>query len=107
MRPSLTSIAAALCGALIAIPASAEESFDACAVFTPEDAQKVLGPEAAGEPANPKVKRAKVVPACTYNATKEGQRLAATATFHITRSNEEAQRVFEDSRMKLQTKPML
>ena len=40
--------------------ALAQESFDACAIFTQEDAQKVIGKEAAGEAVNPKAKRPKV-----------------------------------------------
>jgi hypothetical protein len=89
------------------MPALAQEAFDACAVFTQEDAQKVIGNEAAGEPANPRAKRPKMVPVCTYNATRDGLKIAATASFKFGRSSEEVQRAFEDARMKLQTKPML
>jgi hypothetical protein len=93
--------------AVLAPAAAAEDSFDACALFTHEDAQKVLGADAAPEPVNPKVKPPKIIPACTYNAVKDGTRLAATATFKFGKTNEEVQRVFEDARMKFQTKPML
>ena len=104
----MVMLPAALSAALAAATVAAQESaFDACTVFTADDAQKVLGPEAALEAANPKAKRPKVVPACTYSAVKDGRPYAATATFHVGRTNEEAQRVFEDARMKLQTKPML
>jgi hypothetical protein len=56
---------------------------------------------------NPRAKRPKVVPACTYSAVKDGTKLAATVTFHFGKTNEEVQRAFEDARMRLQTKPML
>src|SRR5438477_1530851 len=87
--------------------ALAQESFDACAIFTQEDAQKVIGKEAAGEAVNPKAKRPKVIPVCTYNAVKDGTRIAASATFKFGKTAEEVQRAFEDARMKFQTKPML
>ena len=93
---------AAVCG-----HALAQESFDACAIFTQEDAQKVIGKEAAGEAVNPKAKRPKVIPVCTYNAVKDGTRIAASATFKFGKTPEEVQRAFEEARMKFQTKPML
>jgi hypothetical protein len=107
MRSARIQLLAAVFAAAIASPAAAQESFDACAVFTQEDARKVLGPEAEGEPVNPKVKRPKMVPVCSYTAVKDGTRLAATATFKFGKTNEDAQRAFEDARMKFQTKPML
>jgi hypothetical protein len=85
----------------------AEEAFDACEVFTQEDAQKALGTAAAAEPVNPKAKRPKVVAACTYNGFKEGKAVAATAQFKFGRNEPEAQRAFEEYRMQYQTKPML
>ena len=106
MRTELMAVVAAL-GAAMAVPAFAEESFDACSVFTQEDASKALGTAADPEPVNPKVKRPKVVPACTYHAVKDGNKVAATATFHFGKTKEEAQRAFEDARMRLQTKPLL
>jgi hypothetical protein len=88
-------------------PAFAEDSFDACEIFTVEDAQKILGQDAAAEPVNPKVKRPKVIPSCTYHATKDGAKVAATALFKWGKTNEDTQRAFEDARMQFQTKPML
>ena len=68
---------------------------------TAEDAQKVIGTEAAPEPVNPKAKRPKVIPACTYHATtKDGAKISATATFRWGKTNEDTQRAFEDARMK-------
>ena len=98
---------AALAAAFVAIPAAAEEAFDACTVFTLEDAQKVIGKEAAGEPVNPKAKRPKVIASCTYHSTKDGQKIVASASFKWGKNNEDAQRAFEDARMQFQTKPML
>jgi|KBSMisStandDraft_5_1062788.scaffolds.fasta_scaffold08299_5 hypothetical protein len=88
-------------------PARAQEAFDACEVFTVEDAQKVLGPEAAADPVNPKAKRPKVIPTCTYHATKDGAKVAATANFRWGKTNEDTQKAFEESRLQFQTKPML
>jgi hypothetical protein len=99
---------AALGAAAVLSPAFAQESFDACSVFTQEDAQKALGGlPTAGEPVNPKVKRPRMVPVCSYSAVKEGTRVAATVSFKFGKSNEEVQRAFEDARMRFQTKPML
>jgi hypothetical protein len=88
-------------------PALAQESFDACEIFTVEDAQKVLGKDAAPEPVNPKMKRPKVIPSCTYLATRDNVKVAATALFKWGKTNEDTQRAFEDARMQFQTKPML
>lgn len=93
--------------ALAAFPASAQEGFDACAVFTQDDAEKALGAPAAGESANPKVKRPRVVTTCTYTGSKDGKSVAATALFKISRNNDEAARAFEEARLQFQTKPML
>jgi hypothetical protein len=72
-----------------------------------EDAQKVLGKDAAPEPVNPKMKRPKVIPSCTYLATRDNVKVAATALFKWGKTNEDTQRAFEDARMQFQTKPML
>jgi hypothetical protein len=85
----------------------AEDAFDACDIFTQEDAQKALGTAAAGEPVNPKVKRPRVVANCTYNGFKEGKAVAATAQFKFGKNESDAQRAFEEHRMQFQTKPML
>ena len=104
--PKLLGAAAAMAVAVVA-PAWAQESFDACVVFTAADAEKALGMPAAAEPVNPKVKRPKVVPACTYSAVKEGKPVAASAQFRFGKTPDEAQKAFEDARMQFQTKPML
>ena len=106
MRTLAMAVMAVL-GMACGIEAFAEESFDACAVFTQEEASKALGSAANPDPVNPKAKRPKMVPVCSYHAVKDGMKLAATVTFHFGKSNEEVQRAFEDARMRLQTKPML
>ena len=87
--------------------ARAEESFDACDVFTQVDAEKALGTTAATDPVNPKVKRPKVVPNCTYKGFKDGKAVAATAQFRFGRTDNDARAAFEEARMQFQTKPML
>jgi hypothetical protein len=91
----------------VAGPAAAQATFDACEVFTQADAEAVLGTAAQGEPANPKLKRAKIVPVCTYAGFKEGKPVAATAQFRFGKSEPEAQRAFDEHRMQVQTKPLM
>lgn len=92
---------------IAALPVAAEEAFDACALFTQEDAEKAAGTSMSGEPVNPKVKRPKVVTQCTYNGSKEGKAVAASAQFRFLRTPDEANKVFEEARLQYQTKPML
>lgn len=100
---------AALASAVLASTAvkAVEERFDACDIFTQADAEKALGTTAAAEPVNPKVRRPKVITACTYNGFKEGKPVAATVQFRFGRTDEEASRAFEDARLQYQTKPLL
>jgi hypothetical protein len=91
----------------LAVPAAAQDGFDACTVFTQEDAEKALGTTMAAEPVNPKARRPKVVTTCTYTGSKEGKPIAATAQFKFGRNPEEAGRAFDEARMQYQTKPML
>jgi hypothetical protein len=100
--------ALAVLGAAMHCPiAWAQESFDACEVFTQGDAEMALGTAAAGEPVNPKVKRPKVIPTCTYNGFKDGKPVAASAQFRFGKTDADAQKAFDDARMQFQTKPML
>ena len=94
-------------GLLLTQAAMAQDAFDACEVFSAADAEKALGTAAAPEPANPKVKRPKVVAACAYHGFKDGKAVTAKAQFRFARSDAEANRSFEDARLQLQTKPML
>ena len=100
--------ALAVLGAACLIPSAwAQESFDACEIFTQGDAEQALGVSAASEPVNPKVKRPKVVAICTYNGFKDGKPVAASAQFRFGKSDADAQKSFDDARMHFQTKPML
>jgi hypothetical protein len=87
--------------------AAAQEAFDACEVFTQLDAEQALGTAAQGEPQNPKVKRPKVVPTCTYNGFKEGRPVAASAQFRFGKTEADAQRAFDEHRLQVQTKPLM
>ena len=86
--------------------AAAQDTFDACNVFTAADAEAALGTTAAAEPVNPKAKRPKVVLACTYNGFKDNKPVAATAQFKFARTEAEAQKAFDDARLQYQTKPL-
>ncbi len=88
---------------------AAEETFDACDVFTADDAQAALGVAAAGEPVNPnpKYKKPKVILACTYTGFKDTKPVAATVQFRFGKTPEEAARAFDDARLQYQTKPLL
>ena len=97
-------VAAVIAAAFIS-PAMAQP-FDACAVFTQQDAEAALGAAAVGENVNPK-KRPRVVTQCSYSAVKDGKPVAATAQFRLLRSDEEAERAFDEARLQHQTKPML
>ena len=105
----LSAMGTAALLAAAAGPAWAEEAFDACEVFTQADAEKALGGTAAGEPVNPnpKVKRPKVIPACTYTGFKDGRPVAASVQFHFGKNEGEAQRAFDENRMQFQTKPII
>lgn len=97
-------------GSALAIAAPqkvAEETFDACEVFTQADAEAALGTAAAPEPVNPKVKRPKIIPVCTYSGFKEGKAVEARVQFRFGKTDAEAQRAFDEHRMQVQTKPML
>ena len=93
--------------ASLAAPALADDAFDACDVFTQADAEKALGTAAQGEPVNPKVKRPKVIPTCTYHGYKEGAPVAASAQFRFGKNDSEAQRAFDENRLHVQTKPLM
>ena len=105
----IDAIACAVLGtaALAATAAPAEEPFDACTVFTQDDAEKTLGTQMAAEPVNPKARRPRVIPECTYNGFKDGKPVAASVHFRFGRSESEAREAFEQARLQYQTKPLL
>ena len=89
-----------------AMPVMAQDAFDACLVFTQTDAEAAMGTTAAPEPVNPKVKRPKVVPLCTYTGFKDSKAVAASVQFRFARTEGDAQKAFDDARLQFQTKPM-
>ena len=106
MRKTTTMTAAAL-AAWAAMGACAQDAFDACEVFTQADAQKVLGVNVDPEPVNPKAKRPKVISTCTWWTSREGKPFSASANFRFARTEADAQRAFDDEKLKFQSKPML
>lgn len=52
-------------------------------------------------------KRPRLVTACTYRGFKEGAPVEASAHFRFSRTDAEAQRVFDEARMDHQTKPLI
>ena len=92
---------------VLAAPKVAEEVFDACDVYTPDDAAKALGTAANPEPINPKVKRPKIIPVCTYTGSKDGKAVATSVQFRWAKTDDEARKEFDQARMQFQTKPLL
>jgi hypothetical protein len=102
-----TAAAIALAASSLAVMPAAAQDFDACTVFTQQDAEAALGTRADPEPQNPKVRRPKVVLGCAYHGNKDGKPVTATAQFKFARTPEEQARAFDEARLQLQTKPML
>jgi hypothetical protein len=86
---------------------AAAQEFDACDFFTQAEASRALGGKAEPEPVNPKARRPKVIPTCTWWSSREGKPVSASVTFRFARSEAEAQRAFEEEKLRFQTKPML
>lgn len=107
MKTTRLAAAAAMALASAATTAFAEEPFDACDVFTQAEASKILGASAEAEAVNAKVKRPKVIPTCNWWVSREGKTITASATFKFARNEADAQRAFEEEKLRFQTKPML
>ena len=109
MRFTYAMGAAALwvAGNVLAAPKVVEETWDACDVYTAEDASKILGTTANPEPVNPKVKRPKVIPNCTYTGNKDGKAVATSVQFRWAKTDEEAKKAFDEARLQFQTKPLI
>lgn len=107
MRKLCAMAMAAALAVLMGPARAAEEAFDACEVFTQGDAEKALGVTASTDPVNPKVRRPRVIPNCTYKGFKDGKRVEATVQFRFARTDGDAERAFEEARLQFQTKPML
>ncbi len=106
LTAALAALLAGLPAAALAAPA-AEPGFDACEVFTQAMAKAALGTAAEPEPINPKVRRPKVIPTCTYHGSKDGKPVSASVTFRFARSDAEAGHAFGEEKLKFQSKPML
>lgn len=104
---ALKLAALAAIAVLGAAPAAAQDTFDACDVLTQADAEAALGTTAQGEPVNPKVKRPKVVPTCTYTGLKDGKPVSASAQFRFGKTEPDTQRAFDEHRLQVQTKPLM
>jgi hypothetical protein len=105
-NPRMLALAIAAC-VVLARPVAAQDAFDACTLFTAEDAAKALGTRAEPEPVNPKAKRPKVVLGCAYHGSKDGKPVTATAQFKFARTPDEQAKAFDEARLQLQTKPMI
>jgi hypothetical protein len=85
---------------------AAQEAFDACDVFTAKDAEGALGTTVV-ETSSFKGKRPKVVMNCQYAGMKDGRAFTAGAQFRFARNEAEMRQAFGDSRLELQTKPLM
>lgn len=106
MRTVRVVVVAALLAACSA-GARAQEAFDACELFTEEEAKAALGGNAEPEPQSARTRRARFVPTCTWWTSKDGKSITATATFRFARSVSEVQPAFDEERLTHQTKPLL
>ena len=97
----------ALSAALAAAITAHAQDFDACTVFTEEDAAAAIGAPVSAEPVNPKLKRPKVVPNCSYYGSKEGKVTTASVQFKFGKTDADAKGAFDSARMQFQSKPML
>lgn len=97
----------AAAAALLAAASAHAQDFDACTVFTQEDAQVAIGVPVTPEPVNPKVKRPKVVTGCSYFASKDGKVTTASVQFRFGKTDAEAKSAFDAARLQFQSKPML
>ena len=91
---------------VFAMNAAAQEGFDACEVFTAQDAEAALGTQVQ-EATVFKGKRPKVVPECKYTSFKDGKAAAATVHIRVARTEADAKQSFADARLEMQTKPLV
>lgn len=84
------------------------KEFDACRVFTSQDAEKVLGVIVTQDVVNSKAK-VKVVLACNYTSTSGDARTlqVAGASFRFAHNDDEAKRSFSEARHGVRGKPMI
>lgn len=96
--------------AAAACQAQTPKDFDACRIFTTEDAEKVLAVAVKKDVANSKVKsKDKAVMACSYSSESGDAKplQVAAVLFRFARSDEEAKRMFSESRLEVRGRPMI
>ncbi|MBL8515875.1 MAG: hypothetical protein JNM76_02805 [Betaproteobacteria bacterium] len=79
--------------------------FNACALFTAEDATAVLG--APAEPEATKGKPPKVQPNCVYTATADGKPVLLSVQFRFFRSPAEAVAAVKEARLEARGRPFI
>jgi hypothetical protein len=90
--------------------AQTPKDFDACSIFTAEDAEKALAVAVKKDVISSKVKsKDKTALACSYSSESgDGKALQAAAVlFRFARSDEEAKGLFSESRREVRGRPMI
>jgi uncharacterized glyoxalase superfamily protein PhnB len=90
--------------------AQTPKDFDACRIFTAEDAEKALAVAVKKDVVNSKVKnKDKAVMACSYSSESGDAKplQVAAVLFRFARSDEEAKRIFSESRLEVRGRPMI
>jgi uncharacterized glyoxalase superfamily protein PhnB len=105
-RSLLIVFAVAAAASLAQVP----KDFDACRIFTAEDAEKVLAIAVKKDVVNSKVKsKDKAVMACSYSSESGDAKplQSAAVLFRFARSDDEAKRMFSESRLEVRGRPMI
>jgi uncharacterized glyoxalase superfamily protein PhnB len=90
--------------------AQTPKDFDACRIFTAEDAEKALAVAVKKDVVNNKARsKDKAVMACSYSSEPGDAKppQAAAVLFRFARSDEEAKRMFSESRLEVRGRPMI
>lgn len=85
--------------------ATGNRDFNACLLFTADDAKAVLGAVAEAEVL--KSKPAKVQPNCVYTATVDGKPQMLSVQFKFFRSNAEAVAAVKEARLEARGRPLI
>lgn len=90
--------------------AQTPKDFDACSIFTAEDAEKALAVAVTKDIVNSKVKsKDKAVMTCSYSSESGDAKplQVAVVLFRFARSDEEAKRTFSESRLAVRGRAMI
>lgn len=90
--------------------AQTPKDFDACSIFTAEDAEKALAVTVKKDVVNSKVKsKDKAVLACSYSSDSGDAKppQVAAVLFRFARTEEEAKHLFSESRLAVRGRPMI